>query len=377
MPEAHDVEPSSNSDVDRLFERHHRYEQLLAACSDEDPVPTAVVYPIDEPALRAAIQTAEVGIIRPILIGPEAQIRSAAEAAGIPLDELEVVDALDDVAAAEHAVALARDGKVNLLMKGSLHTATLLHEVIARTGGLRTRRRLSHVFAFDIPTYAKPLLVTDAVVNIDPDLMAKAGICQNAIDLAHLLGIALPKVAILSAIETIDPDIPSTIDAAALCKMADRGQITGGLLDGPLAMDDAISRSAADTKHIVSEVAGDADVLVVPDLEAGNILYKDLTYLAGADAAGVVLGARTPVILASRADTVRTRIASAALAALVVRHATAFDDGPRCVAAATVLAMALAAPMAKRCQIADAPLQFVFTTAGSLPVSPPAPRPLR
>ena len=320
MPEAHDVEPSSNSDVDRLFERHHRYEQLLAACSDEDPVPTAVVYPIDEPALRAAIQTAEVGIIRPILIGPEAQIRSAAEAAGIPLDELEVVDALDDVAAAEHAVALARDGKVNLLMKGSLHTATLLHEVIARTGGLRTRRRLSHVFAFDIPTYAKPLLVTDAVVNIDPDLMAKAGICQNAIDLAHLLGIALPKVAILSAIETIDPDIPSTIDAAALCKMADRGQITGGLLDGPLAMDDAISRSAAETKHIVSEVAGDADVLVVPDLEAGNILYKDLTYLAGADAAGVVLGARTPVILTSRADTVRTRIASAALAALVVRH---------------------------------------------------------
>jgi phosphotransacetylase len=321
MPETNGSAPVSNIDVDRLFEHHHRYEQLLAACADEEPVPTAVVYPVDEPALRAAVQTAEVGITRPILVGPEAQIRAAAKAADIALDDLEIVDAADDTAAAAAAVSLAKDDRVKLLMKGSLHTSTLLHEVIARASGLRTRRRLSHVFAFDIPTYAKPLLVTDAVVNIEPDLMAKAGICQNAIDLGRLLGMGRPKVAILSAIETVDPSIPSTIDAAALCKMADRGQITGGTLDGPLAMDDAISRSAADTKHIVSEVAGDADVLVVPDLESGNILYKDLTYLAGADAAGVVLGASLPVILTSRADTVRTRIASAALAALVVRHA--------------------------------------------------------
>lgn len=303
-----------------LFDHHHRFDVFLRACEGEEPFPTAVVYPIDEDALRAATETAEATITRPVLVGPVAVMRAAADAAGIDISPFEMVDAPDEVTAAAAGVKLVREGSASLLMKGSLHTATLLRAVVDRKTGLRRAARLSHVFAFDVPAYPKTLLVTDAVVNVAPTLTDKAAICQNAIDLAHLMGIERPKVAILSAIETVDPQVPSTIDAAALCKMADRGQITGGLLDGPLAMDDAISPDAARTKHIDSEVAGEADILVVPDFEAGNILYKDLTYLAAADVAGVVLGARVPIVLASRADTVRTRIASAALAALVARH---------------------------------------------------------
>ena len=305
--------------AEALFAQHRRYGQLLRACSGEPAFPTAVVYPVDDVALRAVVETATAGITQPVLVGPAAVMRDVAETAGLDISSFTVVDALDEAAAAAEGVRLVRDGSAKLLMKGSLHTAALLHAVVDRSSGLRRAARLSHVFAFDIPTYAKPLLVTDAVVNISPTLIDKAAICQNAIGLAHMMGVALPKVAILSAIETVDPAVPSTIDAAALCKMADRHQITGGLLDGPLAMDDAISPDAAKTKHIDSAVAGDADILVVPDFEAGNILYKDLTYLAGADAAGVVLGATVPIILASRADSVRTRIASAALAALVAR----------------------------------------------------------
>jgi phosphate acetyltransferase len=305
--------------LDTIFRDHRRYDDLVRRCQGKAPVPTAVVFPIEETALRGAVETAQVGITRPILVGPAALMRSAADAAGLDLSGLELVEAADEASSAATGVGLVHDGSARMLMKGSLHTAALLHAVLAHDGGLRGSRRLSHVFAFDIPAYPKPLLVTDAVVNISPTLADKVDICQNAIDLAQRLGIERPKVAILSAIETVDPAIPSTIDAAALCKMADRGQITGGLLDGPLAMDDAISPAAATTKHIESPVAGDADVLVVPDVEAGNILYKDLTYLSGADAAGVVLGATAPIVLTSRADTVRTRIASAALGALLTR----------------------------------------------------------
>ncbi len=303
-----------------LFPEHRLYEQLIHACDGEPPVPTAVINPIDELSLRGATGTWSAGIIRPVLVGPGERIRSVAAEHGIDLDGCEIVDATDDVDAAQTAVRLAAAGTVQLIEKGSLRSSTLLHAVLDRGAGLRGPTRVSHVFAFDVPAYSKPILVTDAVVNIAPDLRAKAAICQHAIDLAHLLGIEEPKVAILSAIETVDPDIPSTIDAAALCKMADRGQITGGVLDGPLAMDDAISPAAAATKHLASPVAGIADVLVVPDVDAGNILYKDLTYLAGAVAAGVVLGAKAPIVLTSRADDLRTRIASAALACLVVRH---------------------------------------------------------
>ena len=317
---ASDLEPGSASSG-KLFGEHRRYDELVQRARGKTPLPTAVVFPIEETALRGAVETAEVGITRPILVGPTGLIRSTAEAAGLDITDLEIVEAPDEATSAEAGVRLVREGEASMLMKGSLHTAALLRAVLARGAGLRRGRRLSHAFAFDIPAYPKPLLVTDAVVNISPTLADKVDICENAIDLAHRIGIPRPKVAILSAIELVDPAIPSTIDAAALCKMADRGQITGGELDGPLAMDDAISPEAAATKHIESAVAGDADVLVVPDLEAGNILYKDLTYLSGADAAGVVLGASAPVILTSRADTVRTRIASAALGALLVRAA--------------------------------------------------------
>ncbi len=315
-----DTGAATASPPSAMVRPHGHFNELLSACESEAPYPTAVVYPIDEDALRAAIETAEAGITRPVLVGPVSVMHDAAESVGIDISGFEVVDVPDEVTAAAAGVRLVREGSAQLLMKGSLHTATLLRAVVDRRTGLRRAERLSHVFAFDVPAYPKLLLVTDAVVNIAPSLADKATICQNAIDLAHLLGIPLPKVAILSAIENVDPEIPSTIDAAALCKMADRGQITGGLLDGPLAMDDAISPEAARTKQIDSEVAGDADILVVPGFEAGNILYKDLTYLASAEVAGVVLGARVPIVLASRADTVKTRIASAALAALVARH---------------------------------------------------------
>ena len=252
---AADLDAGSLS-LDTIFRDHRRYDDLVRRCQGEAPVPTAVVFPIEETALRGAVETAQVGITRPILVGPEALLRSAADAAGLDISGLELVEAADEASSAAAGVRLVHDGSVRMLMKGSLHTAALLHAVLAHDGGLRGSRRLSHVFAFDIPAYPKPLLVTDAVVNISPTLADKVDICQNAIDLAQRLGIERPKVAILSAIETVDPAIPSTIDAAALCKMAERGQITGGLLDGPLAMDDAISPAAATTKHIESRGRG-------------------------------------------------------------------------------------------------------------------------
>ncbi len=259
----------------------------------------------------------------PILVGPKAKILKAAEAAKVDISAFRLVDAPHSDAAAAAAVALVKTGEAALLMKGSLHTDELLHAVLAPEAGLRTKRRLSHVYLMDVPSYPRPLLVTDAAVNIAPDLEQKRDIIQNAIDLAHVMGIECPKVAVLSAIETVNPKLHSTLDAAALCKMADRGQITGGLVDGPLAFDNAVSPAAAAEKGIISRVAGQADILVVPDIEAGNMLAKQLTFLAGADAAGVVLGALVPIILTSRADGERTRMASCAVAVLIARRAAA------------------------------------------------------
>ncbi|MGH6942993.1 MAG: phosphate acetyltransferase, partial [Geminicoccaceae bacterium] len=270
-----------------------------------------------ESSLRAAIEAADADLIQPILVGPEAKIRGVAEQFGLDISPYRLVDAPHSHAAAAKAVEIVREGRAETLMKGSLHTDELMAEVVRKEGGLRTERRISHVFVMDVPTYPKPLAITDAAINIFPDLETKRDIVQNAIDMAHALGIELPKVAILSAVETVTPKIPSTIDAAALCKMAERGQITGGLLDGPLAFDNAISKEAARIKGIRSEVAGDAGILVVPDLEAGNMLAKQLSFLANADAAGIVLGARVPIILTSRADTVRARMASCAVAVLL------------------------------------------------------------
>jgi phosphotransacetylase len=285
------------------------------ACRGHEPVPTAVAYPCEQRALIGAVEAGSAGLIVPILVGPEADIRALAEAESLDLAGIEIVEADDAATSAAAAVDLVRAHRARMVMKGSLHTDELMRAVLDRAAGLRAIRRVSHVFMFDVPTYPKPLFVTDAAINITPTLEDKADICRNAIELGHAVGIERPKLAILGAVEVVNPAMPSTIDAAALCKMADRGQITGGELDGPLAMDNAISPAAARTKHIVSGVAGDADVLVVPDLEAGNILYKNLTYLARADAAGIVLGARVPVVLTSRTDTVRTRLASAALGA--------------------------------------------------------------
>jgi len=293
-----------------------KYEQLLERCRGLDPVATAVAHPCEATALSGAIEAAALGLITPILVGPAAKIREIAEAGRIDLSGVRIVDAPHSHASAAAAVALVRSGEADLLMKGSLHTDELLGAVVARDGGLRTGRRLSHAFIMDVPTYHKVLLITDAAINIAPGLEDKADICQNAIDLAVSLGVARPKVAILAAVETVTSKMPATIDAAALCKMADRGQITGGLLDGPLAFDNAISKEAASTKGIRSEVAGDPDILLAPDLEAGNILAKQLTYLAKADSAGVVLGARVPIILTSRADGTLARIASCAVAVL-------------------------------------------------------------
>jgi phosphotransacetylase len=291
-----------------------KYEKLLAACETLAPVATAVAYPCEESALTAAVEAAQAGLIKPILVGPADTLRAIARRADIDLEPYVVVDAPDSRAAAAKAVELVRKGEAEVLMKGSLHTDEFLGAIVARETGLRTGRRLSHVFIMDVPTYHKALIITDAAINIAPDLEAKADIVQNAIDLAIALGVARPKVAILSAVETVTSKIPSTIDAAALCKMADRGQIRGGLLDGPLAFDNAISKAAAKTKGITSEVAGDADILLAPDLEAGNMLAKQLSFLANADSAGLVLGARVPVVLTSRADSVRARLASAAVA---------------------------------------------------------------
>ena len=299
--------------------RHEKYDRLIATAKKLKPIATAIAHPCDETSLKGAIEAAEAGLIKPILVGPKAKIAAVAKEHDLDLDKIEIVDAPHSNAAAEKAVELVRTGKADLLMKGSLHTDEVLAEVVKRETGLRTGRRISHVFVMDVPGHAHTLFVTDAAVNIAPDLEAKRDIIQNAIDLYVGLGLGTPKVAILSAVETVTPSIPSTIEAAALCKMADRGQITGGELDGPLAFDNAISPEAARIKGIKSPVAGQAQILVVPDLEAGNMLAKNLSFLSHADAAGIVLGARVPIILTSRADNVRTRMASCAVAALF-RH---------------------------------------------------------
>jgi phosphotransacetylase len=293
------------------------YERLLDRCKGLEAVPTAVAHPCEATALAGAIEAGQRGLIVPILVGPVARIRDIAARNGIDLGTVEVVDAPHSHAAAERAVELVREGRAELLMKGSLHSDELLGAVLARDTGLRTSRRLSHVFIMDIPTYHKVLMVTDGGINIAPVLEDKADICRNAIDLAIALGVDTPKVAVLAAVETVTSKMPSTIDAAALCKMADRGQISGGLIDGPLAFDNAISLEAARMKGIESRVAGDPDILLAPDLEAGNMLAKQLSFLARADSAGLVLGARVPIILTSRADNVRSRIASCAIAMLV------------------------------------------------------------
>ena len=293
-----------------------KYEQLLVRCERLEPIATAVAHPCEATALAGAIDAAAKGLITPILVGPAAKIREVASAAGIDISRARIVDAPHSHASAAAAVALVRSGDAELLMKGSLHTDELLAAVVARETGLRTGRRLSHAFIMDVPTYHKVLIVTDAAINIAPTLEDKADIVQNAIDLALTLGVTRPKVAILAAVEVINSKMPATLDAAALCKMAERGQIRSGVLDGPLAFDNAISKEAATTKGITSEVAGDPDILLAPDLEAGNILAKQLTFLANADSAGIVLGARVPIILTSRADSVRSRIASCAVAML-------------------------------------------------------------
>jgi phosphate acetyltransferase/phosphate butyryltransferase len=297
-----------------------QYSKLIAATQALAPMRAAVVHPCDALSLSGALEAAAQGMIVPVLVGPRAKIAAAAEAAGLSLAGIEVIDTPHSHAAAAAAVALVRAGKVDALMKGSLHTDELMEAVVDPVLGLRSERRMSHIYAFDVPTYPKPLFITDAAINIYPDLTSKRDIAQNAIDLAQALGIAQPKVAVLSAVEMVNPHIASTLDAAALCKMADRGQITGGVIDGPLAFDNAISMAAAKTKGIQSDVAGQADILLAPDLEAANMIAKQLIYLAGADAAGIVLGARVPIMLTSRADSAMSRLASCALAQLFLAH---------------------------------------------------------
>jgi phosphate acetyltransferase len=281
------------------------------------PVTCAVVHPCDRDSLLGALEAAHRGLIVPVLVGPERDPQRRASRMVPSLDGIVIVPTEHSHAAAMRAVELAREGRVEALMKGSLHTDELMAAVVPAVTGLRTARRVSHVFILDVPSYPRPLLVTDAAINIQPTLRDKVDIVQNAIDLAHVLGIVLPRVAILSAVETVNPGMPSTLEAAALCKMADRGQITGGLIDGPLAFDNAISLEAAKAKAIVSDVAGRADILVVPDIESGNMLAKQLQYLAGADSAGIVLGARVPIVLTSRADNIRSRLASTAVMVIV------------------------------------------------------------
>ena len=310
-----------------LRERGRGYRLLIEQTRGLQPIRTAVVHPVDSVSLIAAIEAAREGLIVPVLVGPEHKIRAAAEMAKLDLASYEVVPTEHSAAAADRAVALARAGQVSALMKGALHTDELMHAVVAAANGLRTARRISHVYAMDAPAYPRPLFITDAAINMYPTLEDKRDIVQNAIDLVHALRqmlnrdtLELPRVAILSAVETVTEKIKSTLDAAALCKMADRGQITGAILDGPLAFDNAVSEEAAKTKGIVSPVAGKADIFVVPDLEAGNMLAKQLEYLGEAGAAGIVLGARVPIILTSRADSTLTRLGSCAMAQLLVHH---------------------------------------------------------
>jgi phosphate acetyltransferase len=299
--------------------KHEKYERLIARCKELTPAPTAVAHPCDESSLRCAIEASELGILQPILVGPRAKIEATAAKFRVNIGGYALVDAPHSHAAADLAVQLIREGKAEMLMKGSLHTDELMSAVVRTETGLRTKQRISHAFIMDVPSLDRVIIVTDAAINIFPTLEDKVHIIQNAIDLAHKLGVMHPKVAILSAVETVNPKIPSTVEAAALCKMADRKQIKGGILDGPLALDNAINLAAAQTKQIDSPVAGIADILVAPDLEAGNMLAKSLVFMADADAAGIVLGARVPIILTSRADSVTTRLASCAVAALVAK----------------------------------------------------------
>ena len=300
-----------------VSDRDQRHRKLLSFASGLPPVRMAVVHPCDAESLGGALLAASSGIVQPVLVGPERRIRAVAEEADLDLDDIEIVDVEHSHAAADKAVELARAGRVEALMKGSLHTDELMMAVIDKAAGLRTGRRMSHVFVAEVPTYPHPLMITDAAINIEPTLEEKADIVRNAIDLAHAMGIPQPRVAILSAVETVTPKLRSTIDAACLCKMADRGQIAGGLLDGPLAFDNAVSMVAAKTKGIVSAVAGNADILVVPDIESGNMVAKQLEYLANALLFGIVLGARVPIVLTSRADDAQTRSGSCAIAQLL------------------------------------------------------------
>lgn len=296
---------------------HDKYDRLIAVATQHAPMPTAVAHPCDAVSLESAVEGARLGLLKPILVGPPARILDVAARASLDISAFELVAALHSHDSAAKAVELVRTARTQALMKGSLHTDELMGAVVARDTGIRTARRLSHCFVMDVPGHPDALIISDAAVNIAPTLEDKVDIVQNAIDLAHALGNEEVRVAILSAMETVNPRVPSTVEAAALCKMADRGQITGAELDGPLALDNAISPEAAAIKHIVSPVAGRANVLIVPDLEAGNMLAKSLSFLAGADAAGIVLGARVPIILTSRADSLLTRLASCAVAVLV------------------------------------------------------------
>ena len=310
-----------------ILRRTDKYAKLMKKCEGMPPVTCAVAYPCDPDSFLGPIEAAKLGLIDPILVGPEDKIRAVADAAGVDLKPYRVVTTEHSHAAALKAVELVRAGEAEALMKGSLHTDALMSAVVSSATGLRTSRRISHVFLMDVPSHPHALAITDAAINIFPTLEDKMHIAQNVIDLAHVIGVAEPKLAILSAVETINPKIPSTLEAAALCKMADRGQITGAILDGPLAFDNAISEQAARTKKIDSPVAGKADILLVPDLEAGNMLAKQLQYLAGADAAGIVLGARVPIVLTSRADNVRARLASIAVMKLVAHAKRAREAG--------------------------------------------------
>ncbi len=296
-----------------------RCQALIDRARSRGPVATAVVYPVSREGLLGAVEAARCGLIHPLLVGPGEVIRRIATEVGVDLAGYALIEESDPVACAARAAALAQAGEVQAIMKGSLHTDELMGVIVSREAGLRTQRRISHVFVMDVAAYPKLLLISDAAVNIAPGLATKRDIVQNAIDVARVIGVDTPRVALLSAVETVNPDIPSTVDAAALCKMADRGQITGAVLDGPLALDNAISAQAASIKGIASPVAGQADVLVIPNLEAGNMLYKQLVYLSGALAAGVVVGARVPVVLTSRADTPASRIASTAVACLLAQ----------------------------------------------------------
>ena len=321
--------PAETIALQKPAREHAKYQRLIDFCKTLPPTPTAVAHPCDQTSLQGAVDAARMELIEPILVGPRARILDVAKQFDIDISGLQIVEAPFSHASAEKAVELVREGKAEALMKGSLHTDELMSAVVKRDTGLRTARRISHCFVLDVPTYSETLILTDAAVNIAPTLEAKVDIVQNAIDLAHALRFAEVRVAILSAMETVNPQVPSTIEAAALCKMADRGQITGAILDGPLALDNAISLESVKIKKIDSPVAGRANVLVVPDLEAGNMLAKSLSFLAGADAAGIVLGARVPVILTSRADPVMSRLASCGIAVLVA-------DARRQIASKTV-----------------------------------------